>query len=283
MSQAPAHRSFSQVKTYLSCPKQYQLQRIVRVPETPAFYLAGGSAVHEVIEHVTLNPDVDVDTIADLWIAAWDKHTTRLLEDTGIPIGEWRAAGRVTKEKPNKEDGAWWLEEGHQMCLRYQGWLHQAFEDGWEVYEDTTGKWVERGVSPVIGGAPVKAYLDSVFVMPGGQLCVIDAKTGSRTPDPQQLRFYALSMDRVGQIRPSMGAYWMARSGDLSAPFTLDGPGYDASFDDTFKAVDAAIRAGLFPAHVNSMCSGCSVNRACAAVGGGEADLFDPTILDRKV
>ncbi len=31
------HRSYSQVTSYLSCPKSYQLARVVRVPETPAW------------------------------------------------------------------------------------------------------------------------------------------------------------------------------------------------------------------------------------------------------
>lgn len=47
---APAHRSFSSFKTWLSCGKQWQLSRLVRVPEVPAHYLTGGSAVHVATE-----------------------------------------------------------------------------------------------------------------------------------------------------------------------------------------------------------------------------------------
>lgn len=30
------------------CPKRYQLQRVIRVPETPGVYLAGGDTLHVV-------------------------------------------------------------------------------------------------------------------------------------------------------------------------------------------------------------------------------------------
>lgn len=47
---APAHRSYSSFTSWLSCGKAWQLQRQIRVPETPAWYLCGGNAVHEATE-----------------------------------------------------------------------------------------------------------------------------------------------------------------------------------------------------------------------------------------
>lgn len=42
----PDYVSFSQLTTWLKCGRAYYLGRVQKVPETPAFYLAGGSAVH---------------------------------------------------------------------------------------------------------------------------------------------------------------------------------------------------------------------------------------------
>lgn len=50
MSEAPAHLSHSQVTTYLSCPQKWLLSRELKVSERPAWYFAGGSAVHTVTE-----------------------------------------------------------------------------------------------------------------------------------------------------------------------------------------------------------------------------------------
>lgn len=47
---APVYVSYSQFTSYLQCGKAYQLRRLFDVPEVPAWYLAGGSAVHAVTE-----------------------------------------------------------------------------------------------------------------------------------------------------------------------------------------------------------------------------------------
>lgn len=279
---APVHRSHSQIKTYLHCPHQYLLERVVKVPQTPAWFLIGGSAVHVVVELLTKYPETPEENIAEAWDIAWSEEVKKAEQNTDAPREQWRAAGRVTKDKPNKEDGEWWQAEGLHMCLRYHQWLSGVLYDGWQVFDDGQGPWVERGVNTTVGGAPVKMFLDSLFVMPGGELCVVDAKTGSRVPDAQQLRLYALGLDRVGQPRPSHGAYWMARTGQLHPPFSLDEQ-QDKVIDSTFRDVDAAIKAGLFPAHVSSMCSGCSVNTACAAYGGAEAHKYDPILTEGSV
>jgi putative RecB family exonuclease len=52
MIELPPHRSYSQLKTFLACARQYYLAKVARVPEIPAVYLVGGSAVHSQIEAI---------------------------------------------------------------------------------------------------------------------------------------------------------------------------------------------------------------------------------------
>jgi hypothetical protein len=54
LNKAPDYLSYSQFDSMLTCGERYRLQKIEQVPEQPAWYLAGGSAVHEaseVIDH----------------------------------------------------------------------------------------------------------------------------------------------------------------------------------------------------------------------------------------
>lgn len=49
--------SYSGATTWLSCGEKYRLTRIERVPEDPAWWLAGGTAVHaaaDAIDHALL-------------------------------------------------------------------------------------------------------------------------------------------------------------------------------------------------------------------------------------
>jgi len=52
MSEAPAHRSYSQMSTFYKCAHQYYLSKIAQVPEVPAVYLVAGTAVHTAIEKI---------------------------------------------------------------------------------------------------------------------------------------------------------------------------------------------------------------------------------------
>jgi len=281
----PAHRSWSQVHTYQACPKQFQLTRIVKAPETPAFYLAGGSALHTVIEQINhriwQEEAPEGDDLQAEWDKALDEQIARLETETGVQSVDWRRGGRATKDKPNKEDGIWWRSDGYRQLVGYIAWITQAYADGVRIYDDKAGPWIERGVNISIGNVPVKMFLDLVVALPGGELMVIDHKSGSRTPLPGQLRLYAYGMDAAGQPRPSLGAYYMTRTGELSAPWSLPAD-YDPVLDDLFTNVDASIRARVFPAHLGSHCGSCGVAQFCAAYGGAQAPEYDPIILDRK-
>lgn len=48
--EGPAYRSYSSFTSFLSCGKAWELSRIAKVEETPAWYLAGGKAIHSVTE-----------------------------------------------------------------------------------------------------------------------------------------------------------------------------------------------------------------------------------------
>lgn len=46
----PAYLSYSQFDTFLTCGEKYRLTKIEQVPEKPAWFLIGGSAVHAATE-----------------------------------------------------------------------------------------------------------------------------------------------------------------------------------------------------------------------------------------
>jgi putative RecB family exonuclease len=46
----PAHISYSSMTTFLDCGHLYFLTRVVGLEEPPAWWFAGGSAVHEATE-----------------------------------------------------------------------------------------------------------------------------------------------------------------------------------------------------------------------------------------
>ena len=49
-TEVPAYVSYSQLSTWLMCGWQYYLTRVDKVSEDPAWWLVGGSALHEATE-----------------------------------------------------------------------------------------------------------------------------------------------------------------------------------------------------------------------------------------
>jgi hypothetical protein len=52
--QVVPHISYSQFSTYVDCGEKFRLTRVIGIQEDPAYWFAGGTAVHtatEVVDH----------------------------------------------------------------------------------------------------------------------------------------------------------------------------------------------------------------------------------------
>lgn len=45
-----AHRSFSSFQSWVRCGKAWQLERVLKAPSQPAWFLVGGKAFHAAVE-----------------------------------------------------------------------------------------------------------------------------------------------------------------------------------------------------------------------------------------
>ncbi len=258
------HRSYSQYSSYVRCGKQYELTRVHGYPETPTWAQVAGNAIHSALEDHTRQCHgalIDVLPFAEYL----DRQIQQQEARSGIPHTEWRATGRKTKEKPNGEDKAWWLVDGPRQVAEFIEWYERANLTPAEL---NRGPGIEYPVDMVIAGIDVKAYIDNISVTRDGELVVIDYKSGTRKPDQEiQLGLYALGLELGGDPRPSIGAYYMTRTAELTPAVNLDR--YTLNyFEPIFTQLDAGIRAGVFLPHVSSMCNGCGVAQYCTAVGG---------------
>ena len=217
-----------------------------------------------------------VSDLADLWRQEWDKEYQSTLNETRMPEDQWRTAGRATKEKPNGEDLDWWQTDGLRQLEGYVKWLDQ--NPTWRVLAFPNGDLAaEWGATVTLGNVPVKFFIDAIYVDTStGELIIVDYKTGSRKPESSmQLGLYATLVEKVHGIRPQLGGYFMTRKGELAAPDILD-RWTEAFFKRFFADVQFGINENLYLPSVSSMCSGCSVNRYCAAYGGDLAAGIDP-------
>lgn len=253
--------SYSSLQSYLDCGERFRLERVMNAPTENAWWFIGGSAFHTASEYLDRGETTDT---AEAWNKAWDLEVSEV--DTNQPI---KAGGRVSKEWPNKEDGDWWNAKGPGMLDQYVKWRDSRLEEGWQFLPTPGGGIaVELAIQVEFPDVLVKGYIDRVMVNDSGEVLVVDLKTGSHTPASSlQLGIYALGVQRHLGIQPTLGAYYMARKGELSELKSL--LHYSEELVGRwFGSARKGIEEELFIPHVTSLCGTCGVAKYCAAVGG---------------
>lgn len=209
--------------------------------------------------------------LRQIWDRAWEHSLVDQKASTQFPQKEWRKAGRTTRDKPNGEDLDFWKEAGFAQLENYVTWLKGT---GWKIATIGGQAAIELEVRAEFGGVEILAYPDCLYETP--DLLLVDYKTGSRTPTSwMQLCLYAQAIERAFGVRPKLGAYFMTRKGELSAPEPLDRY-HDGYFDILFSQLAEARGDGPFLPNLQDHCRTCDVSHACYAYGGPNAALYDP-------
>lgn len=213
-------------------------------------------------------------TVREKFREAWDaevEHRRRL--SPSFDPSQYTATGRAPAKYGGKRTEQWWLDEGPGMV---QSWIDWREETQWALPEINGEPAVEVDLLFELPGVdlPIKAYIDRVFVLPTGELAIVDLKTG-RTPETaEQLGLYRVGLGIVHGLWPSWGYFWSPGKGH-GQPINLEA-WTPQRFSVMFNNSINAINAGSFnPNPANACKNWCGVARFCAVVGGEEAKDVD--------
>lgn len=270
------HLSFSSFSTSLECRKQFQLTRIIRVPESCAWWFVGGSAVHaatEVFDRRLLAYPTGTSTSRGDIERAWKRCFEVEIEKTK------QREPDTAKWRTNK--GQWrfkeWNESGPAQVRNYIEWRRRTPYEIWTTPDGLPA--IELDISGFLPGCGmgIKAYLDRVFIDPVlKSMWVIDLKSGSTKPKgPLQFGVYAALLKQKYGVRADSGAALMTREGALHKPYALAKytPEYVGS---QLGCLERDIQSRSFPANVGGACFMCGVKDACYAADGALAAKYDP-------
>lgn len=210
-----------------------------------------------------------------------DNFETELLNtvEDHPDVSTWSVAGkRRSKTAPTGEDLTWWRMQGPHMVQNYINWRTQS---GWAPWVTPAGDLaVELDIVVDVPNpnreyehepehTPLKMFVDAVMVsQPAKQLVIVDHKTGARTPDSDlQLGVYRLGIQKKYGVDVKLGAYWMARTGNLTDVFDLARLSPDM-LETWFTRLQVATAAGIFIPHPTNLCRACAMRDYCAAFGG---------------
>ena len=216
-----------------------------------------------------------------LFHTAWDEECDKRKEQSpSFDLGDYTITGRAAAAYGGKRNHEWWHDNGPGLVDNYVEWRKRT---KWEIWETPTGEHaVELNLNVTLpGDIYVVTYIDRVFVLPSGQIAVLDLKTGRLPETEEQLGFYATAIELTygAMYRPQWGYYWDAQKGEHGRPLALDRWTPDLFAAMYRQAIDG-INAGSFLPKPGQGCGNwCGVSRFCHVVGGAEAIGTDPLAM----
>jgi putative RecB family exonuclease len=259
MTPAPqASLSPSRAADFMQCPLLYRFRVLDRLPEPPSAAATRGTVVHSVLEH--------------------------LFE---LPAAERTAAAAVALVRPQWQQ---LLAERPELASLFaaddgtalDAWLSAAGElvERWFTLEDPTRlEPAERElyVETILDdGLRLRGYVDRLDVAPGGELRIVDYKTG-RSPSVNfeakamfQMRFYALVLWRSRGVIPKLLQLVYLGDGKILrySPDEADLIATERKLKSLWQAIAEATAAQDWQPQVSRLCDWCDHRAICPAWGG---------------
>jgi len=248
------HISYSQYRTYSSCPRQWYLSRLQGGEELQSWYIPIGSAVHDKIE------------------ARLKGEPDRPMEEYFYPL--------VSKQMRIEPDLSSWLAGGPKDAPITEGLALQravdCYEKAVEELDDIDVWEVEYNASGRLPGlsVEVKAFIDIIGEHKTKGPVIVDWKTGSTKPDNFQLITYAALLMSNTHKDPALnypgfhGRYVMLAPGSANTRY-VDLSGIDAlGVGKKYQAVVDRIDGKHYEANAGFGCRFCFQSENCMVNSG---------------
>jgi putative RecB family exonuclease len=246
----------SRAGDFMTCPLLYRFRVIDRLPEPPSPAAARGTLVHAVLERLFDEP-----------AASRTPHTAQ-----AMLVPQWE---RLLSEEPalaglfdDEQGRAAWLTEARAMLDRYF-----ALEDPTRLEP----RHREHAVEAVLeSGLVLRGYIDRVDVAAGGEIRIVDYKTGSSPREEYeasalfQMKFYAVVLWLTQQQVPKLLQLIYLGNGEIMryAPDESDLRATVRKIDALWRAIERARSTGDWRPRPGRLCAWCAHQAICPAFGG---------------
>ena len=258
LPEVPRRRSLSPSRAgdFLTCPLLYRFRVIDRLPEPPSPVAVRGTLVHAVLEHLFDQPAPG--------------RTPQQAHSLLAP--EWE---RLAADEPelaslfgSDEELMAWLAGAGEMLDRYF-----TLEDPRRIEPAHRELCVEADLA---SGLRLRGYIDRLDVAPGGEIRIVDYKTGTAPPEEFearalfQMRFYALAIWRSqGQV-PAMLQLMYLGNGEIIRywPDEADLLATERKVEALWRAIERAYLQRDWRPRPGRICEWCAHQAICPAFGG---------------
>jgi putative RecB family exonuclease len=244
----------SRAGDFMSCPMLFRYRTVDRLPEAPSPEATRGTVVHKVLEDLfdLPAPERTLARATDLLRPAWDDVVAA---DPGV-------ADLFGPEGP---DVAAWLASCEESLRRYF-----VLEDPTRLEPAEREAYVETLLDSRL---LLRGFVDRLDVAPGGEIRVVDYKTGKAPPEAYegkalfQMKFYALVLWRARGVLPSMLQLIYLGSGELLryVPDEQDLLATERKVQALWEAITLARETGDWRPNPGRQCDWCSFRDRCPA------------------
>ena len=263
----PHSLSPSRAGDFLTCPLLYRFRVIDRLPEPPSPAAARGTLVHAVLEHLFDAPAAGrtPEAARALLGPEWD----RLLAAEPALDGMFAA----------DEDQAAWLAEAATMLDRYF-----TLEDPRRLEPAHRELCVQADLA---SGLRLRGYIDRLDIAPGGQIRIVDYKTGTAPPAEFearalfQMKFYALVLWRAEGTLPRLLQLIYLGNGEIVRyqPDEADLRATERKVEAVWQAIERAREARDWRPRPGRLCDWCAHKPICPAFGGTPPELPERALV----
>jgi putative RecB family exonuclease len=261
----------SRAGDFLTCPLLYRFRVIDRLPEPPSPAAVRGTLVHSVLER--LFDAAAADRTPDAARALVEPEWSRLQE------AEPELAGLFDDDAQR----AAWLDEVMGMLDRYF-----TLEDPRRIEPAHRELCVEAELA---SGLRLRGYIDRLDIAPGGQMRIVDYKTGGAPPEEFeqralfQMRFYALTLWRAqGQV-PKLLQLMYLGNGEIVRyePDEADLLATERKIEALWLAIERAMVNRDWRPRPGRICDWCAHQAICPAFGGTPPPVPDPPVRPDEI
>ncbi len=259
----------------MTCPLLFRFRTIDRLPEVPSAAAARGTLVHGVLEHL-----FDLEAVERT-----PAQASAMLPET------WEQLVAVEPELATlvgeqSDEQAAWFAAAADLLDRYF-----LLEDPSRLEPAERELYVETELE---GGLRLRGYIDRLDIAPGGDLRVVDYKTGKAPGIGYearaffQMRFYALVLWKLRGVVPRLLQLVYLGSGEVLRyePDEADLRATERKIVAIWRAIERAYEERDWRPSPSRLCEWCSHQAICPAFGGTppplpvEIEAIDETPAD---
>lgn len=245
----------SRANDYMQCPLKFRFRSLDKLPEPPSAAAFKGTLVHAVLEHLfdLPAPERTLEAARSLVVPRFEQ-----LADGNDDVAELFPDQRAREQL--------WEQAG--------ALLHSYF--ALELPDRLEPEEREKYVSVTLGnGLKLRGFIDRVDVAPGGQVRLVDYKTGKQ-PRPQyageadfQMRFYALLRYKTDQtlVHTLQLMYLGSRSIKAIQPQLADIERTESQVLDLWADITRSAESGNWRPRKSPLCNWCHFKPLCPAWG----------------